>query len=50
MNISNMEVPLRSALKRTGRVVQKLSSKYVVLGKFALYVFRKVVGFGIDSG
>ena len=47
--VSNMEVPPRSALKRTGRIVQKLSSKYFEPGKFAFYI-RKVVGLGVDVG
>ena len=42
-------LPPRSALKRTGRIVQKLSSKYFEPGKFAFYV-RKVVGLGVDVG
>ena len=44
-----MEVLPRSALKRTGRIVQKLSSKYFKPGKFAFYV-GKVVGLGVDEG
>ena len=42
MKTSNMEVPPRSALKRTGRIVSKLSSKYLEVGKFALYVLGKL--------
>ena len=43
-------LPLRSAFRRTVRIVSKLSSKHLVSGKFALYVFRKFVGLGIDLG
>ena len=50
INIKHGGLPPRSALKRTGRIVSKLSSKYLELGKFALYVFRKVVGLGVELG
>ena len=50
MSIEHGGLPPRSALKRTGRIVQKFELKTFGTRKVCFICFRKVVGLGVDSG